>query len=272
MMPRHPAGLNAMFGSFLNNFPLIKRMSIRDVVGRYNDSMLGLAWSFFNPLLMLTIYTFVFSVVFKSRWSVNGGSSEFALFLFVGMIVHGLLAECVNAAPSLILSNANFVKKVVFPLEVLPWVSLLSATFHAVISIAILLAAALLVRGGLPWTTLQFPLIYIPLALFTLGIAWFVAALGVYVRDVAQITTLFTTALMFLSGVFYPLSALPDQFRFLVELNPLAYLIQESRHVLLEGISLQFSKWLWMTGISMACAWLGFTWFQRTRSGFADVV
>ena len=269
---RYPASPLEMFRSFARNFALIKRMAVRDVVGRYNESVLGIAWSFFNPLIMLAIYTFVFSVVFKSTWNKGGGQAEFALFLFVGMIVHGLLAECVNTSPSLVLSNASYVKKVVFPLEILPYVSLLSATFHALVSIVILLLATLILTGGVPWTAVFFPLIYLPLALFTLGLSWFIAALGVYLRDVAQITMLFTTALMFLSGVFYPLSALPEAFRFLGELNPLAYLIDESRQVLLEGQILDFRAWAFMTSGGAVAAWLGFAWFQKTRGGFADVV
>lgn len=269
---RHPANPVEMFRSFTRNFPLVKRMAIRDVLGRYNESVLGIAWSFFNPLIMLAIYTFVFSVVFKSTWSPSGGPKEFALFLFVGMIVHGLLAECVNASPNLVLSNASYVKKVVFPLETLPFVSLLSAAFHALVSIVILLLATLIIKGSIPWTAVLFPLIYLPLALLTLGLSWFIAALGVYLRDVAQITMLFTTSLMFLSGVFYPLSALPKAFRFLGELNPLAYLINESRHVLLEGQMPDFRMWLIVTSGSVAVAWLGFAWFQKTRGGFADVV
>ena len=127
-----------MAASVWRNRSLIVAMVKREVVGRYRGSIMGLAWSFFSPLLMLMIYTFVFSVVFKARWGVGGEESktDFAIILFVGMIVHGLFAECVNRAPALILSNVNYVKKVIFPLEILPWVAFGSALFHTAISVA----------------------------------------------------------------------------------------------------------------------------------------
>lgn len=252
---------------------LIVRMASREVVGRYNGSVLGLAWSFFNPLLMLAIYTFVFSVVFKAAWSGPGSSkSEFASLLFVGMIVHGLFAECINRAPTLVLSNANYVKKVIFPLDILPTVAFLSAVFHAAISVAVLVLAHLMLHQQFHWTVVLLPVVLLPLALATLGLSWFVSALGVYIRDVAQVTTMFTTALLFLSGVFYPVSSLPVAYRHWIEFNPLTYFIEESRNVLLFGTIPDFPRWGLMLAGCLAVAWLGFAWFQRSRRGFADVV
>ncbi len=249
-------------------------MTQRDVVGRYSGSMLGLAWSFFNPLLMLVIYTFVFSVVFKSRWSTSAGESkaDYAMLLFVGMIVHGLFAECINRAPTLILANVNYVKKVIFPLEVLPWVALGSALFHAVISLVVLLLLQLLFNHNMPWTVVLFPLVLLPLLLSAMGFAWFLASLGVYVRDIGQVTGIFTTALLFLSCVFYPLSSLPEKYKYLMKLNPLAYIIEQSRNTLIFGRVPDFGQWAIYLTISIIVAWLGFVWFQRTRRGFSDVV
>ena len=182
---------------------------------------MGLTWSFFNPLIMLTVYTFVFSVVFKARWSVAGEDKiNFAIILFVGLIAYNLFAECINRAPGLILSNSNYVKKVVFPLEVLPSVALGSALFHAAVSLTVLLAAQLIINQRLPWTVVIFPVILLPLLLATMGFAWVLSALGVYVRDIGQVTTIFTTILMFLSPLFYPVSALPKAYEFLLQLNP----------------------------------------------------
>lgn len=262
-----------MFGGAWRQRHLIARMASREVVGRYNGSILGLAWSFFNPLLMLAIYTFVFSVVFKAGWSASGNSkSEFASLLFVGMIVHGLFAECINRAPTLVLSNANYVKKVIFPLDILPWVAFLSAVFHAAISVVVLVLAHLMLHQQFHWTVVFLPVVLLPLALATLGVSWFVSALGVYIRDVAQVTSMFTTALLFLSGVFYPVSSLPDAYRHWIEFNPLTYFIEESRNVLLFGAIPNFQRWGVMLAGGLVIAWLGFAWFQRSRRGFADVV
>jgi lipopolysaccharide transport system permease protein len=263
-----------LFGSLRRNRQLISKMTRRDVVGRYSGSMLGLAWSFFNPLLMLVIYTFVFSVVFKSRWGAGVGESktDYAIVLFTGMIVHGLFAECINRAPTLILANVNYVKKVIFPLEILPWVALGSALFHAVISLVVLLLLQLLLNQNMPWTVVLFPLVLLPLILATMGFAWFLASLGVYVRDIGQVTGIFTTALLFLSCVFYPLSSLPEKYQYLMKFNPLAYIIEESRNTLIFGRIPDFSQWAIYMIIGIIVAWLGFAWFQRTRGGFADVI
>ena len=263
-----------LFKSFWVNRQLVARMSKRDVVGRYSGSVLGLAWSFFNPLLMLAIYTFVFSVVFKSRWGSGGSQSktEYAILLFVGMIVHGLFAECVNRAPTLILSNVNYVKKVIFPLDVLPWVALGSALFHALISLVVLLLLQLVLNHTLPWTVILFPFLLLPLIFVTMGITWFIASLGVYIRDIGQVTGIITTMLLFLSGVFYPISSLPLKYQVWMRLNPLAYLIEESRNTLIFGRIPGVGQWISCTLGSIVVAWLGFAWFQRTRRGFADVV
>ena len=164
---QHPTSIAALFASLWRNRQLILQMSRREVVGRYRGSAMGLAWSFFNPLLLLAVYTFVFSVVFKARWGTDGAESkgEFAILIFVGMIVHGLFAECVNRAPGLILANANYVKKVVFPLEVLPWVAMGATLFHAGISLIVLLLVQLILSHRLPWTAILLPLIVLPLVL-----------------------------------------------------------------------------------------------------------
>jgi len=263
-----------MVASLWHNRNLILQMSRREVIGRYRGSVMGLAWSFFNPLLMLSVYTFVFSVVFKMRWGGAPDDSRFgfAILLFVGMIVHGLFAECANRAPGLILGNANYVKKVVFPLEILPAIGLGSALFHAGISLVVLLAAQLLVAGSLVWTVLLFPLVLLPLIFTTIGFAWLFAGLGVYLRDMGQIVGVFTTALMFVSPVFFPASALPEQFQILMQLNPLTYIIEEGRNTLIFGNVPDAGAWLRNLFAGFVIAWLGFAWFQKVRKGFADVL
>lgn len=263
-----------MPASFWRNRELIWQMSRREVVGRYRGSIMGLAWSFFNPVLMLIVYTFVFSVIFKARWGTGGEESktDFALVLFVGMIVHGLFAECVNRAPALILSNVNYVKKVVFPLEVLAWVAMGSALFHALVSLVVLLCALLITNIYVPWTAVFFPVVAVPLVLATMGLAWFLAATGVFVRDIGQTTGITTTVLLFLSPVFYPVSAVPENVQTLLLLNPLTFIIEESRQVLIWGKLPNWAGLAIYTFASTMIAWLGFWWFQRTRKGFADVL
>lgn len=263
-----------MFSSFWRNRSLIKALVQREVVGRYRGSIMGLAWSLFNPILMLVIYTFVFSVALNARWGApaHDAGTGFAIILFVGLIVHGLFAECINRAPSLIVTNASYVKKVVFPLEILPWVAFGSALFHTFVSSSVLLIAALIINHHIPLTALYFPLVLTPLVLGTLGLTWVLAAAGVYLRDVGQITSLFTTAMLFLSAVFFPVTALPENYRIWIELNPLAAIIQESRNVLIIGQPPNFYIIGLLLCLGSAMAWAGFACFQCARKGFADVL
>lgn len=245
----------------------------REVLGRYRGSVMGILWSFFNPLFMLAVYTFVFSVVFQARWSGGSGSkTEFALVLFAGLMMFNLFAECINRAPGLILSNVNYVKKVVFPLEILPAVTLLAALFHLLISLGVWLLAYVIFFGVPHATVLYLPLIVLPLVVFIMGLGWALASLGVYLRDVSQFIGLITTVLMFLSPIFYPATALPEAYRHLLYLNPLTPVIEQTRDVLFWGKNPDFLMlglyWL----ITAIIAWLGFAWFQKTRKGFADVL
>lgn len=252
---------------------LIVAMTKREVVGRYRGSIMGLAWSFFNPVLMLAVYTFVFSEVFQSRWpGQDGGKGGFAILLFVGMIVHGLFSECANRSASLIITNGNYVKKVIFPLEILTVITLGSALFHTCISLIVLLGAQFLLTHQLHLSALLFPLILMPLLIATLGISWWLAALGVYLRDVGQVIGVLTTVLLFLSPVLYPVAALPEIYQPWLKLNPLTYIIEESRNVLLFGLLPQWGSLALAMLIGLVIAAAGFWFFQRTRKGFADVI
>jgi len=262
-----------MVSSLWENKSLVASLIRREVIGRYRGSVMGLAWSFFNPLLMLLIYTFVFAGVFKARWMVGSTETKasFAIVLFVGMILHGLFAECVNRAPGLILSNVNYVKKVIFPLEILPIVAFGSALFHAMVSLAVLLIAQVAINQSLPWTVVFFPFLLVPLALATLGFAWFLAALGVYLRDIGHITSMFTTVLMFLSPVFYPMEVF-GKYQAILKFNPLAFLIEEGRNVMIFAKLPDIGRWGGMVLIGFLVAWAGFICFQKSRKGFADVL
>ncbi|WP_241048181.1 ABC transporter permease [Achromobacter xylosoxidans] len=249
-------------------------MSKRDVIGRYRGSALGLAWSFFNPVVMLTVYTFVFAVVFKARWGTGGeeNKGQFALVLFTGMLVHALFAEVVNRAPTLILGNTNYVKKVVFPLEILPVITMGAALFHTLVSLAVLVGAFLLLNGFLHWTVILAPLVLLPLIVLTLGFAWFLASLGVFLRDVGQTVGIITAVLLFMSPVFYPISAIPERIRPWLMANPLTFIIEQMREVVIWG---RLPNWLglgiYLLGAALV-AWAGYAWFQKTRKGFADVL
>ena len=262
-----------MAASFWRNRKLIKVLATRQVVGRYRGSLMGILWSFFNPLFMLAVYTFVFSVVFKSRWNTESSSkTEFALVLFAGLIVFNLFAECVNNSPNLILSNVNYVKKVVFPLEILPWVTLTSAAFHASVSWSVWLLAYFVFFGIPPVTVFLLPVVLLPLLFFILGVSWWLASLGVYLRDVSQFVLIVVNVLMFLSPIFYPASALPEEFRRFLIFNPLTTVIEQVRGVMFWGNYPDLLKLGISLLIGVIAASMGFAWFQKTRKGFADVI
>lgn len=248
-------------------------MTKREVIGRYRGSVLGIVWSFVIPIMMLAVYTFVFSFVFQARWGEETGTKgEFALFLFVGLIVYSLFAECVNKAPFLILNNTNYVKKVVFPLEILPWVSMGSALFHSSLSVAVLLIWYALTHGGLNWTAIFLPVTLFPLVMFTMGASWMLASLGVFIRDVGQSVGILTTILLFMSPIFYPASTLPKEMRPFLFLNPLTFMIEQARDVVIFGNTPAWLRLGAYTLISLAVYWVGYLWFQKTRKGFADVI
>ena len=271
----HPTSLVSLARSLWRNQQLIVQMTKREVVGRYKGSAMGMAWSFLNPVFMLVVYTFVFSEIFKSRWGGVGGNdskTQFAVVLFVGMIVLNLFSEVLNRAPGLILSNVNYVKKVVFPIEILPVIAMGAALFHSLISLGVLLAAFALFNGYLHWTAIFIPLVLLPLVILTMGLAWMLASLGVFLRDVGQTIVIITTVLMFLAPVFYPITAVPERFRPIIMANPLTFIIEQAREVLIWG---HFPNWTGFGGYTLAAtaiAWTGYAWFQKTRKGFADVL
>jgi len=259
--------------SFWRNRGLTVALIKREVIGRYKGSIIGVLWSLINPVLMLTVYTFFFSVVFKARWP--GGSeskTEFALTLFAGLLIFNFFSECVGRAPSLILGNVNYVKKVVFPLEILPFVGIGAAGFHFLASLAIWLSFYLVFYGTLTFEMLYLPVIIVPLIFWVLGFSWLLASFGVYLRDVNQIVSAIIPALMLLSPVFYPISSLPEQMHILFQLNPLTYLIEQTRGVLIWKQDLIWETWLIQTLLAGIFAWVGYAWFQKTRKGFADVL
>ena len=268
--PTSPWGI---FASLWRNRSLIALMTKREAVGRYHGSMLGLLWSFFHPLLMLTVYTFVFGIVFKARWPALGESTAgFAVVLFAGLMVYAFVSECLNRSPGLIVNNVNYVKKVVFPLEILPWVAVGSALFHLAVSFFVWLVFHVVLFGLPPVTAIYFPVVLLPLMFTVLGFSWLLASLGVFIRDVSHFIGIVTTALLFLTPIFYPLSALPPRLQSLMVLNPLAFAVEQVRSVLIYGRAPDWSGYGIFLFASLTIAWAGHTWFQKTRRGFADVL
>lgn len=269
----HPLSPFAALRSVTKHRRLILEMIRRDVIGRYRGSVMGLLWSFFTPVLMLIVYTFVFSVVFKARWAGGTDSkTEFAIVLFVGLMVFNLFSECISRAPSLVLSNPNYVKKVIFPLEILPVVSLGSASFHFLVNILVWLSFYLVIFGIPPLGALWLPVAVLPLAILSTGLSWFLASLGVFLRDVGQVIGVITTILMFMSPIFYPVVALPEEFRGYLHLSPITYFVEQARDLLVWNKGMHWEPWLKALLISCVVATLGFAWFQKTRKGFADVI
>lgn len=264
----------ALLKSCIQYRTLILALIKQDVISRYKGSVLGVLWSFFNPVFMLAVYTFVFSVVFKARWDVMQGESrfEFALLLFTGLLLFNLFSECITRAPVLILQNTTYVKKVVFPLEILPVVVLGASCFHALVSLAVLLVFSMFIYGIPPLTAIEFPFLLVPLFGITLGGSWLLASLGVYLRDVSHVVGVLVTATMFLTPIFYPISAVPEIYQKILYLNPLTFLVENAREVLIIGNHIDPAGYVTLTASSLLSAWLGFVWFQKTRRGFADVL
>jgi lipopolysaccharide transport system permease protein len=259
----------------LKNRSLLWQFARRDVLGRYRGSMLGLTWSFLTPLLMLGVYSFVFVGVFRASWpgaAKGAGGVEFALQVFAGLLVFNLFAEVTSRAPNLIVEQPNLIKKVIFPVELLAWVTVLSGVFHLLISAGTLLLVLLIARGGLPLSALALPFVLLPFVPLLLGLGWFLSAVGVFVRDVGNVMTMVVSLTMFMSPVFYSVKSLSADLQFWMNLNPLTLIIEQVRAVLLLG---QWPDWAALSIYALAASAFAVaagTFFQWTRKGFADVL
>lgn len=250
------------------------RLTEREVLGRYRGSALGIGWSFITPLAMLAVYTFVFSQVFKARW---GGLEEtgplgFAVNLFAGLIVFNLFSECVNRAPGLVVANPNYVKKVIFPLEILGSVAVGSAAFHAITSLMILVVFGVIAFRGIPITLLWLPLVWLPLVLGSLACTWIFSSAGVFLRDIGQLIGVSLNMLMFLSPIFYPSSALPAQWQPILALNPLAPIIEQTRRVVVQGLNPDIFYIVAGTVTTATACEISFRAFRKAKKAFADVL
>jgi len=253
---------------------LIWQLTRREVAAMYRGASLGTLWSLLLPLAMLVVYTFVFSVVLEAKFpqAVTQSKAEFAITLFAGLLLFTVFGDCANAATTLVTAHASYVKRVVFPLEVLPVVKVGAALVNAVISLGILLVGTLVFLHRIPLTVFWLPVVALPLLLLTLGVSWFLASLGVYIRDTAQVVRVVVNLLFFTTPIFYPISQVPKPLQVLVYLNPLTAIVEDGRRVLIWG---QSPNWIPLLATLVAAAavmQLGYTWFMKTRRGFADVL
>lgn len=254
---------------------LASQLAYREIVNRYRASWLGWAWSILTPLVLLAIYTFVFAVVFKARWGDNPdeGTAVFALTMFCGMLVFNLFAEVINRSPDLIVYNANYVKKVVFPLEVLVIAATLSALFTLLVGLAVWVIGWLVImHSPPPLTGLWFPVVLLPVCLTTIGIAWVLASLGVFIRDLSHAVVLGTQVLFFATPIFYSLDRVPASFRSLMLLNPLTHAVINTRQVLMNGHAPNYTYLGVSFVLSGVFALLGYAFFMKSKRAFADVL
>ena len=255
---------------------LLWQFAKRNIAVRYRGSVLGLVWSFVQPLMMLCVYTFVFSVVFQIRWGTgtdtDGSRGAFAIVMFCGMALFNIFSESVGSCCRIVTDNPNLVKKVIFPLEILPLAQTLSTFILGSAWFILLFFGTIFIFGTTSFTMLLLPLVLLPLFLFTLGVSFFVASLGVYVRDTAYVVQVVLQILFFMTPIFYPIQEVPERFRWPLRLNPLAILIEEARKVFLYG---ELPDWVFLGCaflVSLAVLQFGFVWFNRTKKGFADVL
>lgn len=254
---------------------MTRRMIRREIAARYLGSMLGAAWSVLQPLMLLCVFTFAFNIVFRSRWtssSMVGEETSFAVAMFLGYIIFSIFSEPVNRASSLVVSHANYVKRTIFPLEILPVVAVGSALFSAASAFGVWFVLLVLVQQAVPWTILLLPIVVLPLVLMVIGLALFLASLGVFIRDLAQVTGPATMALLFMSPVFYPVSAVPPSIQAWMYVNPLTGIIEETRRVAIFGEMPDWGPLAAKVVLGLGVAHLGYLWFMRTRRGFADVL
>ena len=255
------------------NRSLITELTRREIHGRYRGANFGLLWSIISPFLMLAVYAMAFGNILKSRWpQVSEGGHSFTLILFIGLIVHGFFAECISRSPQLVTGNSNYVKRVVFPLEILPWPMILSALFHLFANLIAFIILQVAVEHQLTWQIVLFPLTVLPLVILSFGVAWWLAAIGVYFRDISQVTGVLITALLFTSTAIMPISAVSPRIRWVFELNPLSFIIDQSREVALWGNMPNWQGLGVYALVALVFTYLGYFFFSTVRRGFADVI
>lgn len=253
-------------------FELILSLARRELVARYRGSFLGIVWALLTPVVMIAIFTFIFAGIFGARFGVNGSTWDYALYLFCGLLPWTMFQDTLVQSATTIVNHSNLVKRVVFPLETLPIAQALSSLGNQLFGTVALLIAIVIMHQELHLTTLWLPALIIPQLLFTLGAAWLIAALGVFLRDIAQGISLILSAWMFLTPIIYPESIVPDRYRVLININPFTALVRSYRRILLEGAAPDWPGLAYFTGVALISFLFGYWWFARTRKNFADVI
>ena len=251
---------------------LLLELVKREFSGRYRGSFGGLAWSFAQPLFLLAVYTVAFGVILRMRWGFAGGTGDYALMVFAGLIVFNAFAECLNAAPTLVTANPNYVKKVVFPLELLPVVTAVTATAHALLGIAVWFVGYAILYGAPKPTAALFPVLLACLFPLLLGVGWLLSALGVVVRDIGQLAALFSHALLFLTPIFYGIDAVPPLLQNVLLANPLTFVVEQLRLVLFNGMVPSLRGVAAYFGLACFFAASMLWVFRRMRPRFAEMV
>lgn len=262
-----------MLATLAQRRSLLVELTKREILGRYRGASIGLVWALISPFLMLMVYTLAFGYILRSRWpGTSGSTTDFALILFVGLLVHGFFAECLTRAPQLVLSNPGYVKRVVFPLEVLACSMTLTALFHLSMNVVVLVALKWFWHGELFWHTLLLPLVIAPLVVLAVAVGWFLSALGVYLRDITQIVGVLAAAMLFLSSAIVPVQSLPENYRWVFHANPLTLIIDQAREVVIWGRMPDWSALGLYSVCACILAMLALAFFRRIRGGFGDVL
>lgn len=259
---------------FKTNFYLLKELTKRDIYSRYKGSIFGVLWALLTPLAMLVVFSFVFGGILQAKWGTgtSGGMAEFSLNLFIGLSIFWYFGDILSRAPSLIVSNPNYVKKVIFPLEILPIVSLLSGLFHLGIHLIIILFAIVFIYGKIPLSIFSLPIVIGVTFPMVVGFGLILSSIGVYIRDVGSVISVVVNMLMFLSPVFYPLSSIPLNLHWLFQINPLTLIIEQCRVVFIDGMMPDWFALGIYFGISLIIYFIGYKIFILTKKGFADVI
>lgn len=267
-----PAGL---WADLWRHRDLIRQFTVREVHQKYRGTQLGLLWAVLQPLMTLAVFTFIFNEVFEVSWPEGGDTSRgaYVVTVFVGMMVFALFSETVSNAPVLVLNRPNLVKRAVFPLEILVCSAVGSALFVAAVSIGLILVAMLIMVGKLYWTAFLLPVVMLPVVFLSLGLGWFLASLGVFLRDIRPVVAILVTqVLYFMTPIFYPIERVPEAFQSYLMLNPLTIVVQDSRRVLIWGQMPEWGPWAVVLAVSLVVMQLGYAWFMKSRRGFADVL
>lgn len=253
-------------------YDLIISLARRELVTRYKGSLLGIVWAIVTPVVLIAIFTFIFAGIFNARFGAAGTHWDYALYLFCGLLPWTMFQDTVQQSATTIVNHANLVKRVIFPLETLPVSQALAAVGNQLFGTVALLVAIAIIRQELHPTVLWLPLLLIPQLIFTLGAAWLVASLGVFLRDLAQGITLILMAWMYLTPIIYPESIVPERFQPFINANPFTALVRSYRRIFLEGVAPDWPSLAYFTGIAVLLFVFGYWWFAKSRRNFADVI